>query len=84
MHFGERDEGPYRIYAVALEAGKGEGYVAAAVISRRGGTLDNPLEAFRDTNMADGYAWPCAEAALAFAIVKARSVIRSEPHRLAC
>ncbi len=84
MQFGERDEGPYRIYAVALEAGEGAGYVAAAVISRRGGTLDDPLEAYRDTNMANGYAWPSADAALAFAIVKARSVIRSEPHRLAC
>jgi hypothetical protein len=84
MNFGERDEGPYRIYAAALEASEGMGYVAAAVISRRGGTIDDPLEAFRDTSMANGYAWPSPDTALAFAIIKAKSVIRSEPHRLAC
>lgn len=84
MHFRERDEGPYRIYAVALEAPDRAGYVAAVVVSRRGGTLDNPLEAFRDTSLANGYPWPSPDEALAFAIVKARSVIRTEPHRLAC
>jgi hypothetical protein len=84
MNFTERDEGPYRIYAAALEATEPAGYVAAVVVSRRGGTLDDPLEAFRDTRLANGYPWPSPDAALAFAIVKARSVIRSESHRLAC
>jgi len=76
--------GPYRIYTVALEANERPGYVAAVVVSWRGGTLDDPLEAFRDTRLANGYAWPSPDTALAFAIIKARSVIRSEPHRLAC
>jgi hypothetical protein len=35
MHFDEREEGGYRIYAGALEATQATGYVAAAVISRR-------------------------------------------------
>jgi len=84
MNFCEEDCGPYRIYAAALEASQRAGYVAAVVISRRGGTLDDPLEAFRDTSLANGHPWPSPDDALRFAIVKARSVIRSEPHRLAC
>ncbi len=84
MNLAERDEGPYRIYAAALQAADHAGYIAAAVVSRRGGTLDDPLEAFRDMRMANGYAWPTSDAALAFAMVKAQSVIRAEPHRLAC
>jgi len=35
--------------------------------------LDESLEAFRDTRLANGYPWPSPDAALAFAIVKARS-----------
>jgi len=84
MNFCERDCGPYRIYAAALEVSHCAGYVAAVVVSRRGGTLDEPLEAFRDTKLANGYPWPSPDTALAFAIIKARSVIRSEPHRLPC
>jgi len=83
MNFCERDVGPYRIYAAALEASDRAGCVAAVVISRRDRTLDDPLEAFRDTKLANGYAWPSPDTALSFAIITARSVIRSEPHRLA-
>jgi hypothetical protein len=83
MNFCERDAGPYRIYAAALEAPGCTGYVAAVVVSRRGGTLDDPLEAFRDMKLANGHAWPSPDTALGFAVIKARSVIRSEPHRLA-
>ena len=81
MNFCEKDYGPYRIYAAARER---KGYVAAVVVSRRGGTLDEPLEAFRDMKLANGYAWPSPDSALGFAVIKARSVIRGEPHRLAC
>ena len=84
MNFCEKDCGPYRIYAAALEASERTGYVAAVVVSRRGGTLDDPLEAFRDMKLANGYAWPSPDTALGFAVIKARSVIRGEPHRLAC
>ena len=81
MNFCERDVGPYRIYAAAPERA---GYVAAVVVSRRGGTLADPLEAFRDMRLANGHPWPSPDTALGFAIIWAKSVIRSEPHRLAC
>ena len=34
MHFDERNEGDYRIFAGALEAAQGDGYIAAVVVSR--------------------------------------------------
>ena len=75
MNFCERDVGPYRIYAAALEAPERAGYIAAVVVSRRGGTLADPLEAFRDMRLANGHPWPSPDTALGFAIVKAKSVI---------
>jgi hypothetical protein len=73
MNFCERDYGPYRIYAAALEAPERACYVAAVVVGRRGGTVGEPLEAFRDTRLANGFPWPSPDDALRFAIVKARS-----------
>ena len=35
MHFDERDEGDYRIYAGALEAPRGDGYIAAVVVKEQ-------------------------------------------------
>jgi hypothetical protein len=84
MRFGEVDLGPYRIYAGALESAQGSGYVAAVVVSRRGGTLKEPREAYRDTLMAGGHSWPSSDDALYYAIAKAKAIIRTQPHRLAC
>ncbi len=84
MKFGEQDEGPYRIYAGAIEASQGEGYVAAVVVSRRAGPLEATREAYRDTRLACGHRWPTADDALSYALAKAREVIRTEPSLLAC
>ena len=84
MKFGEQDEGPYRIYAGAIEAPQGDGYVAAVVVSRRAGPLEATREAYRDTRLACGHRWPTADDALSYALAKAREVIRTEPGLLAC
>ena len=84
MLFGERNEGDYRIYAGALEAPHGEGYLAAVVINRLRGTPNAPREAYRDTALAAGYRWASADDALSYALGKAVDLIRSERQRLAC
>lgn len=84
MNLHERDEGDYRIYTGALEAKHGDGYIAAVVVSRIHGTNQGPLEAFRDESLACGHRWPSAGAALAYAMSKAREVIRMERLRLEC
>lgn len=82
MHFAERTEGEYRIYAGALEAVGG--YVAAVVVSRLQGVKNAPREAYRDMAMSGGHRWRTPHEALAYAVARASEVIRSEPHRLAC
>ena len=54
MVFDERSEGDYRIYAGALEAPRGQGYIAAVVVNRVQGIGDGPREAYRDDS------WPAA------------------------
>lgn len=82
MHFMERDEGEYRIYAGAIETLRGEGYLAALVVQRlRDGMAAE--EVFRDEALCAGYGWPTADAALAFAMRKAQGVTRTrQPSRL--
>ena len=82
MHFDEREEGGYRIYAGALEATQTTGYIAAAVISRR--DASGQREAWRDTSMSGGQVWRSPDDALRYAIARATEVIRREPERLAC
>lgn len=83
MHFDEVDEGDYRIYAGAMEAGIGRGYTAAVVITRWRGIPHPPREAFRDISVAGGHCWPTPSAALSFAVAKAQELIRTERERLA-
>jgi hypothetical protein len=82
MQFDEVSEGPYRIYAGALEAPSGDGYIAAVIVNRvrEGGP---PREAYRDTSLSGGHRWRSARDALAFAMARAREVIRTEQQRLA-
>lgn len=82
MHFAERNEGDYRIYAGAVEAIGG--YVAAVVVSRLKGVHDAPREAYRDVAMSGGHRWERPEEALRYAVARAREVILTETHRLAC
>jgi len=85
MHFDERNEGDYRIYAGAIEAPSGDGYLAAVVVKRiRGETTHTGAEAFRDESLACGHRWAEPEGALAYAITKALKLIRSEPAALRC
>jgi hypothetical protein len=83
MHFDERNEGDYRIYAGALESPMGDGYVAAVVVNRMQPD-DMQREAFRDVSMSGGHRWSTASDALRYAVAKAREVIRTEKQRLAC
>lgn len=83
MYLEERDEGDYRIYAGALEAGHADGFVAAVVVNRCRG-VERPREAYRDVSMSGGHRWRDPQAALRYAVARAREVIRTEPERLAC
>ena len=84
MRFDEVVEGDYRIYAGALEAHQGDGYIAAIVVNRMGGDGSLPLEAFRDLHLACGHRWRTDIEALRYAICKGRDLVVSEPHRLGC
>ena len=84
MQLDERDEGDYRIYAGALEAIQGDGYIAAVVVSRVRNTGRAPREAYRDDALACGHRWANAQDALSYALGKGREVVKTERHRLAC
>jgi hypothetical protein len=78
----ESTEGGYRIYASALKAPGGRGYVAAVVVKRINGDMATAREAFRHESLAGGHRWPSPEAARLMAMAMAQQVIRHEPHRL--
>jgi hypothetical protein len=82
--FDERSEGDYRIYAGALEAPRGEGYIAAVVVNRVRGAGVAPREAFRDEAVAGGHRWASSGEALSYALKQARELIQRQPHRLHC
>ena len=84
MIFDERTEGDYRIYAGALEAPRGQGYIAAVVVNRISEAGQQPREAFRDDSLACGHRWPSAAEALTYALNKACELIRRDPRRLHC
>ena len=88
MRFDETQEGDYRIFVGAVEAPKGDGYIAALVVNRvRGstpGTTPNAREAFRDDSLACGYRWPSADEAIHYAMNRARELIRSRSLLLTC
>jgi len=79
MHFTEHHEGDLRIYAGAIEAQASDGYHAAVIVHRvRPGDGAAPMEVFRDDRLCGGYAWPTPEAAMSFAVQRARAVLRRE------
>jgi hypothetical protein len=83
MHFDERNEGDFHIYAGALEGPRGDGYIAAVVVMRRTlGPATKPRELYRDESLACGHRWASPGGALQYAMSKAREVIRSERMRL--
>lgn len=85
MRFHEAREGDYRIFVGALEAPKGDGYIAALVVNRvHGETVPKAREAFRDDSLACGYRWPSPDEAIHYALNRAREMIRSRSQMLAC
>jgi hypothetical protein len=83
MRFQEITEGNYRIYAGAVEAPRGDGYIAAVVVSRLHGSTPQ-REAYRDESVACGHRWPSPEEAIGYALSRARELVRSQSRMLAC
>ena len=84
MQFDERIVGDYRIFAGALEAPKGDGYIATTIVHRVQGVANAPREAYRDESVACGHRWPSPDAAIAYAMNRATEVIRQRSALLAC
>jgi hypothetical protein len=85
MQFDERVEGDFRIYVGTLESPFGDGYIAAAVVKRLHGTSSSAgREVWRDDSLACGHRWPSSEAALRYAMAKAREIVRSRASALTC
>jgi hypothetical protein len=83
MRFQEITEGDYRIYAGALDAPNGSGYIAAIVVNRVRGE-PRQREAFRDESVACGHRWPSPDEALSYALARARDMVRSRSRLLGC
>ena len=85
MQFADTHEGDYRIFVGALEAPRGDGYIAALIVNRvRNVTAPTLREAFRDDSLACGYRWRSADEAIHYAMNRARELIRSRSSQLAC
>ena len=86
MRFEDTQEGDYRIFVGALEAPRGDGYIAALVVNRvrNAPSSPNQREAFRDDSLACGYRWRSADEAIHYAMNRARELIRSRSGQLAC
>jgi len=81
MQFQERDEGDFRIYAGALEAPRGNGFVASVIVNRMAPAHER-REVFRDVSMFGGHRWLTSDDALRQAVKKGREIVRGEPCRL--
>jgi hypothetical protein len=88
MRFDECLEGDYRIFVGAMEAPGGAGYTATLVVERMRHAQDAmagaKAEAFRDESLAFGYRWPTADAAMSYAMARARDMVRSGSPALGC
>jgi len=85
MRFDECREGEYRIFAGALDAPRGQGYIAAVVVNRvQGDHHSHHREAWRDDSLACGHRWTSPEEALSYAMTRARELIRKRSQMLAC
>ncbi len=84
MRFEDTHEGDYRIFVGAVEAPRGDGYIAALVVNRVRNAPTSHREAFRDDSLACGYRWRSADEALHYAMNRARELIRSKSAQLTC
>jgi hypothetical protein len=83
MQFDERLEGDYRIFVGALDAPRGNGYIAAVVVSRHDAQHGRDREVWRDDSLACGYRWQSATEALGYAMNRAREMVRKDSPMLA-
>jgi hypothetical protein len=81
MRFQECREGEYKIFAGAVEAPRGDGYIAAMVVSR---VEPRPGVAVPDDSVGGGYRWRSAEEAIAYALNRAREMVRRRSGMLTC
>jgi hypothetical protein len=84
MRFEEACEGNYRIFVGALDAPRGNGYIAALIVNRVDRAKNRHPEAFRDDSLACGYRWRSPEEAIQYAMNRARELIRSRSQMLTC
>ena len=84
MRFDESHEGDYRIFVGALDAPRGDGYIAALIVNRVCGAPGALREAFRDDSLACGYRWRSADEAIHYAMNRARELIRTRSQMLTC
>lgn len=77
MRFHEHQFGEHRVYVGARDAGGGPGYIAAIVIEHRP-ACGRRTEVFRDEQLACGYRFESADAALSYAMSRARELIRRQ------
>jgi hypothetical protein len=84
MQFNESHEGDYRIFVGAVEAPRGDGYIAALVVNRVRGLVGKQREAFRDDSLACGYRWRSPDEAINYAMNRARELIRTRSQMLNC
>lgn len=83
MQFDECHEGDYRIFIGAMDAPRGEGFIAAVVVSRRRDGTSGWREVWRDDSLACGYRWVTPEAAIQYAKNRAREMVRKSSPMLA-
>lgn len=72
MLLDELDVGPFRIYAAAIDGP--DGYAAVVAVCRRESA--GISEAWRDRDLGAGQRWARSEAALRFAIHRARQLLQ--------
>jgi len=82
MRFEEVNEGEYRIFVGAVEAPRGDGYIAALIVSRRAGATGRAQEAFRDESLACGYRWRSPDEAISYAVSRGREMVRNRSQML--
>jgi len=82
MHFDKRVEGPYRIYAGAVQATQGRGYCASVVVSRNKHGSACGREAYREEGLACRHCWEFPDEALIYAVARGREIIARQPQML--
>lgn len=82
MRFEEVNEGEYRIFVGAVEAPRGDGYIAALIVNRVGSAAGRGQEAFRDESLACGYRWRSPDEALSYAVSRGREMVRNRSQML--